>query len=205
MAGPVVFALAWFVLGFVSPGYTLFGTWIAPYSPISQPISGLGLGVTAPFMNAAFIAGGLMLVAGVIGIFRTLDAPGRPGARRASAALLGLCGVGMVIDGIFDLEAMMAHLVGFGLGVVAQVAGFLVAGLFLRGIPSWRRFGGWLLLGSPLTLLLVVAFFLSFDPAGSGAHEGMAGLTQRLLVLEVHAWFVAMGWLAFRRGRPRVR
>jgi len=56
-----------------------------------------------------------------------------------------------------------------------------------------------------LTLLLVVAFFLSFDPAGSGAHEGMAGLTQRLLVLEVHAWFVAMGWLAFRRGRPRVR
>lgn len=129
VAGPVVFALAWFVLGFVSPGYTLFGTRIAPYSPISQPISGLGVGVTAPFMNAAFIAGGLMLVAGVIGIFRTLDAPGRPGARRASAALLGLCGVGMVIDGIFDLEAMMAHLVGFGLGVVAQVAGFLVADL----------------------------------------------------------------------------
>ncbi len=25
-------------------------------------------------------------------------------------------------------------------------------------------------------------------------------LTQRVLVLEVHAWFVAMGWLAFRRS-----
>jgi protein-disulfide isomerase len=28
---------------------------------------------------------------------------------------------------------------------------------------------------------------------------GVAGLTQRLLTVEVLAWFVAMGWLAFRR------
>ena len=52
IAGPVLFTLAWFVLGFLSPGYRLFGTLISPYSPISQPISGLGLGPTAPFMNA---------------------------------------------------------------------------------------------------------------------------------------------------------
>jgi hypothetical protein len=39
------------VLGFLSPGYTLFGTLIAPYSPISQPISGLGLGPTGAFMT----------------------------------------------------------------------------------------------------------------------------------------------------------
>ena len=51
-------SLAWFVLGFLSPGYTIFGTVIAPYSPISQPISGLGLGTTGPFMNAAFVLGG---------------------------------------------------------------------------------------------------------------------------------------------------
>ena len=54
-AGPVLFTLAWFVLGFLSPGFTIFGTVIEPYSPVSQPISGLGLGSTAPFMNAAFV------------------------------------------------------------------------------------------------------------------------------------------------------
>lgn len=109
----------------------------------------------------------------------------------------------MVVDGIFDLEAMFLHLIGFGLGVVLQVVSFLVAGLFLRGIPRWRRFGNWLLLASPLTLLLVVLHFLTFDPAGSGANEGIAGLTQRLLLVELHTWFVAMGWLAFRRSCAR--
>ena len=39
VAGPALFTLAWFVLGFLSPGFTLFGTRIAPYSAISQPIS----------------------------------------------------------------------------------------------------------------------------------------------------------------------
>src|SRR3712207_5091025 len=72
VAGPAVFTLAWFVLGFLSPGYTLFGTLIAPYSPISQPISGLGLGPTGPFMNAAFVLGGLVLLAGVAGIFQSV-------------------------------------------------------------------------------------------------------------------------------------
>ena len=43
MAGPALFTLAWIVLGFLNPGYTLFGIRIEPYSPISQPSSGLGL------------------------------------------------------------------------------------------------------------------------------------------------------------------
>src|SRR5918998_6019931 len=71
VAGPAVFTLAWFILGFLSPGYTIFGTKIAPYSPISQPISGLGMGPTAPFMNAAFVLSGILLMAGVIGVFQT--------------------------------------------------------------------------------------------------------------------------------------
>ena len=31
VAGPVLFTFAWFILGFLSPGYTLFGSLIAPY------------------------------------------------------------------------------------------------------------------------------------------------------------------------------
>ena len=199
VAGPALFTLAWFVLGFLSPGYRLFGTRIAPYSPISQPISGLGLGPTGPFMNAAFVLGGLMLLAGVIGVFQTMAANGRPAAHWACAALLALSPLGMVVAGIFTFEAVFVHLIGFLLAVATPVVSFLAAGWFLRGIPRWRRFGNWLLLGSPLTLVLVVLFFLTFDPAAAGAGLGVAGLTQRILALEVLAWFVAMGWLAFRR------
>ena len=199
VAGPALFTLAWFVLGFLSPGYTLFGTLIAPYSPVSQPISGLGLGPTGPFMNAAFVLGGLMLLAGVIGVFQTMAASGRPAARWACAALLALSPLGMVVAGIFTLEAVFAHLIGFLLAVATPVVSFLAAGWFLRSIPDWRRFGTWLLLGSPLTLLLVVLFFLTFDQATIVAGHGVAGLTQRILALEVLAWFVALGWLAFRR------
>jgi hypothetical protein len=199
VAGPVLFTLAWLILGLLSPGYTLFGTLIAPYSPISQPISGLGLGPTGPFMNGAFVLGGLMLAAGVICVFETTTATSRPAARRTCAALLALSPLGMVIAGIFTFEAVMAHLMGFLLGVATPVLSFLVAGSFLRGIPRWRRFGGWLLFGSPLTLALLVLFFITFDPAAAGQGEGLAGLTQRVLSIEVHAWFVAMGWLAFQR------
>jgi hypothetical protein len=70
-AVPALFTLAWFVLSFLSPRYTIFGTEISPYSPISQPISGLGLGPTAPFTNAAFVLSGILLLAGVIGVFQT--------------------------------------------------------------------------------------------------------------------------------------
>jgi hypothetical protein len=66
-------------------------------------------------------------------------------------------------------------------------------------MPRWRRFGTWLLLGSPLTLPLVILFFLTFDQAAIVAGDGVAGLAQRVLAVEVLAWSVAMGWLAFRR------
>src|SRR5215471_21369674 len=68
VVGPLLFTLAWLVLGAVSPGYTAFGVSIAPYSPIAQPISGLGMGVTAPYMNAAFVLSGLAMFIGVVGI-----------------------------------------------------------------------------------------------------------------------------------------
>jgi hypothetical membrane protein len=199
VAGPALFTLAWFVFGFLSPGYTIFGTEISPYSPISQPISGLGLGLTAAFMNAPFVLGGILLMAGVIGIFQTMRASSRSAARWACAALLALSPLGLMVAGIFTLKEPLPHLLGFLLATGTPVLSFLAAGAFLRGIPHWRRFGTWLLLGSPLTLLLVVLFFLTFDQATTAAGQGVAGLTQRILVLEVLAWFAAMGWLALRR------
>jgi hypothetical protein len=51
----------------------------------------------------------------------------------------------------------------------------------------------------PLALLLLVAFFAAFQPTADGAEHGVAGLIQRAGAIHVHAWFIAMGWLAYRR------
>ncbi len=200
IVGPVLFTLAWVILGFLSPGYTLWGKRIAPYSPMSQPVSGLGLGPTAPFMNAAFVLSGLLVIAGMIGVFQTTGTRSQIATRRACALLLALSPLGSVVDGIFTLESSgFIHLmVGFLLGCLTPVVSFLAAGFFFRRVPGFQRFGTWLLLGSPLTLVLLVLFLLTFNAAAAGANQGVAGLTERILIVEIQSWYVAMGILAFR-------
>jgi hypothetical membrane protein len=200
VVGPILFTLAWLVLGFLSPGLVFAGSPVIPATPITAPISGLGLGPTGPFMNGAFVLSGILQIAGVLGIFTTSEmARARPVARWASAILLALSGVGLVIAGLFTLEAPIPHFAGFLLATGVPILSFLVAGSVLRGIPHWRRFGSWLRLGSPLTLVLLVLSQVTFDQAAIVAGQGVAGLTSRLLAVEVLAWFAAMGWLAFRR------
>lgn len=203
VAGPIVFSLAWLLLGFVSKGYTLFGHEFAHYDPISQPISGLGMGTTAPYMNTAFIASGILIIVGMIGVFQTTRRRGRPGLRRVATVLLVMSGIGIIMDGIFNLEAVMAHLVGFALAAFTPIVGFLVAGVYFRTIPQWRRLGTWLLLGSPLTLILLIGFFATFTPTADGAEHGIAGLVERVLVTQLLAWFAIMGWRASRTNALR--
>jgi hypothetical protein len=199
LAGPALFTAAWLILGVVSPGYVLFGTHVAPYSAISQPVSGLGLGVTAPLMNAAFVVSGMLVVAGAAGVAALV--PGlSPGRRRSAAALLALPGIGSIADGLFTLESMGPHLLGFLL-VLTPIAAFPILGVMVRRVPGWRRLGWWLIAGGPLTLVLAMAFFGSFDPEASGRGLGIAGLTQRALILEIHAYYVALAWHAVRAAR----
>ncbi len=196
VAGPVVLTVAWFVLGFMSPGYSMWGTRIAPYSVVSQPISGLGLGVTGPFMNAAFVISGLMIIAGAFGILAEIPELGGR-LRWACAGLLALPGLGSVLDGIFTLESFLLHFAGFLLALTAVVS-FPVVGLALRRVRRWHRAGTWLVVAGPATLTLAVLYFLTFTPTVEGIQTGIAGLTERILVVELQAWYVAMGWIAFR-------
>lgn len=187
IAGPLVFTATWITLGFVSRGYTAWGTYV-PYSAVHQTVSGLGLGATAPFMNAAFVANGILTLAGVVAIFTGID--GLSGtARLACIVLLSMPALGSVIDGVFTLESVLPHTAGFAL-VLGAIPGFAVAGHFLQ-----RR---WLIVASPLTLVLAVIFFATFSPTLAGTQSGIAGVTERLLVLEIQACYVALG-LAFTR------
>lgn len=65
-------------------GYQLWDQRITGYSPISQPVSGLGMGATALCMNGAFIVNGLLVIAGAIGIAGAV--PGLDATRRRAVA-----------------------------------------------------------------------------------------------------------------------
>ena len=177
--GAIVFTVAWLVLGAVSPGYELFGHVIAPYSWISQPVSGLGLGVTRPWMNAAFIVGGVLVLAGTLataGSWRR-----RGGLGTTAVVLMGLMGGGMILCGSFTLESMMLHLLGFLLAVPLPAIGFLLAAAALRRTDA--ALARIALTGGVLTLVLFGVFMAIFDATGAGGNEGVAGLVQRALIV----------------------
>jgi hypothetical protein len=198
VAGPVLFTLAWLILGFLSPGYPLWDMWIGPYSPISQPISGLGMGVTAPFMNAAFVLNGLLLIIGVFAIFHNIHEL-TPSARWTHIILLSLPGLGSILDGLFTLESFFLHFVGFAL-VLTTILTFPLTGRLLRQLPHWRPFANYLLLSGPITLALSILYFATFNPEAAGLGIGISGLIQRLLILQILTCYATLGWLSFSRS-----
>src|SRR4051812_8039949 len=101
--GSVIFTVAWVVLGFVSDGYQMWDIVIDSYSPIAQPISGLGLGSTAPVMNTAFVLCGVLISVGAWAAMSRWPGADRRSARWARS-LVSASGVGMATCGIFDLE-----------------------------------------------------------------------------------------------------
>ena len=201
IAGTVAFTLTWVLLGFISDGYSFFDIVVEGYSPISQPISGLGLGKTGPAMNIAFVLYGLTALAGAVGISRNLGKID-PRAGRAALVTFGLHGLGAMLVGIFTLEQIDMHSFGFLL-TLAPILGFTMIGRRLLQQPEWRRHGRSLIrIATPVGLLLVVVFFATFDPEAAGAGEGFAGLSQRALILHLQAWIVTIGWIAMRRVPP---
>lgn len=195
VVGPIQFTVTWLVLGFVSEGYALWDDWI-DYSPVGQPISGLGMGATAWTMNVSFVALGVLLIVGARGICAAIPDL-TPRARRACAVLLGTVGVGAILDGLFNLESILLHSLGFFL-VISTVIGFPIVGRLLLKVPEWRSLGRGLVFAGPITLVLSVGYFASFDPIAAGRGEGVAGLTQRVLVTWIFAWYVVLGWRAAR-------
>lgn len=196
--GAALFTLGWLVLGFVSPGYRLFDLVIEPYSPIAQPISGLGLGVTGPLMNAVFIVSGVLLLAGTIGAAATWP---RTGLAHAALVLIGLSGIGFVVDGLFTLESVMLHLIGFLLAAPLPAVGFVLGGLALR--RARPRLATLLGVAGVSALVLFTVFQIIFDPYSAGDNAGVAGLVQRILATVLVGTIATLGIAAFRT-RPTV-
>ena len=187
--GAVGFTATWLVLGFVSPGYQMWDIVVPSYSAVSQPISGLGLGVTGPAMNTAFVVFGAFVVVGTWTATRTF--PRNLAVRLARICLVDT-GLGMIICGVFDLESMAMHSLGFLLAVGFPSVGLLLAGTALRRSRPMLGRG---LLGAGLSSLVLFTVFLgTFDPEAAGAGHGVAGLVQRLLVTLVLGAVATICW-----------
>jgi hypothetical membrane protein len=178
VVGPVLGTLVWIVLGFVRPGY----------SPISQPVSALGIGPNGAFMDAAFMLDGLLCMVAVIAVFQGLKNELGTGGRWTCTALLLLSPFGLLWVGVFTMNTLALHLVGAQLAFATPILALPIAGFVLRHIPHWRRFGTWMLvIGGPLTLALLVGFITSVPVSERVAGGGSYGVWERALASASHS------------------
>jgi hypothetical membrane protein len=197
IAGPVLFVLAFIVLGLSRPGY----------SAVRQSVSALGIGPNGGLMDAAFVLGALFIFAGVIGInqFIVNDSDTGVGIRRLCAILLAIPPLGMLWAGVFNMHSLTLHTIGAGVAFTAPALAFLLAGIILRRIPRRRGIGDWVILASPLTMAILIGFITSapiqvLQSVGGG---GTLGIWERVLIFEVFMWYTILGWLALHVERTR--
>ncbi len=198
--GPVLFAAAWVVLGVLQPTVaTEYGLIGGVSGAVTNPISALGVGPDAHVFNLAFVLCGFLTAAGVLGAQQSTRSRDQMVIGRSLAVLLALSPLGLALAGVFTLANSLAmHNVAALLVFVAPVFAFFAGGAQLRRITGWRSFSNHLFLAAPLTLILLVVFVSTFKLPAIIAGNGIAGLTERFLLSEIHAWYVALGWRGFR-------
>lgn len=99
----------------------------------------------------------------------TTVAPNRPASATRCGALLALSPLGLLIAGMFTLDAPTPHFIGFFQVAATPTGSSPVAGAYFRAIPCWRRFGTWVLAAGPVTLVFLT---VNHEPShAAGAHR----------------------------------
>jgi hypothetical membrane protein len=192
--GPILFVVAFTVGGVMRPGY----------SPIHQAISDLGVDSNAWLLNVSLVLLGLLLIAFAFGFERSLRPSLSQIWRWVCAVLLACTGLGFAVAGIFtEAPATVAihWMVGMPLLVLGAVVGFFLTGLTLRREGQWRGWSAYTLVASLVTLVLIASMFWVFTPGTTLAPARLGGLMERVLFIEILAWYVAFGWRLFARSR----
>ena len=199
LVGPIGFVVTFTVAGLLRPGY----------SPIHQTISDLGVGANGSLVDAALVLNGVLMFALVIAVFRSTRSVFSSRSRWLGSALLTLSPLGFAVAGIFTEapSTLAVHwLVGADLGLGGPVVAFLVTGVLLRRDGRWRAIGTYSLVAGVITLALVGVMGWMFTPGTALAAAHLGGLMERAVVIEVFAWYVAVGWWLLRGGsEPSVR
>ncbi|MFL5515098.1 MAG: hypothetical protein ACJ8DJ_03010, partial [Gemmatimonadales bacterium] len=87
-------------------------------------------------------------------------------------------------------------------GRVGEVQGLAEewAAAELRGDTGWRGWGRYSLIASLATVVLIAITFHTFSPSTPPTAR-LGGLMERVLFIEILAWYVAFGWRLFRTSR----
>jgi Protein of unknown function (DUF998) len=130
--------------------------------------------------------------------------------RVASAALLAAVGLGYAVAGMVPETNPLHWQLGAPLVYGGATLGFLLAGRLLRRSPAWRGRATVTLLASVATLVLIGLTFYTYSfyefTSGLPPVGQYGGLMERVLFLEILAWYAAVGWRLFRtsgHGGPK--
>jgi hypothetical membrane protein len=189
LVGPAMYVLDVTLVGLARPGYSV----------ISQAVSELGGGPDGWQLNFALIALGVLLTSFTVGFFRSLTAWSGQARRWVCAGLLMLPSVGFAMAGIYPLPNPLHWLLGASLVFLGSIPAFFVSGFWLRRELAWRGLGTYAVVAGWLTLLLVVLLFGIANPSSPAASIPVVGLVERVLVLEMLAWYAVVGWQIFRK------
>jgi hypothetical membrane protein len=191
VVGPIMFVLLFTVAGFLHPGY----------SAISQAVSDLGVGPMAWLLDIPIVVLGLLIVALAAGFYQAMQPVMGSGWRWTCAVLTALPGLGLAVAGIFTEapSTLLIHwLVGATLGLYFPVVTFFLVGLQLIHNREWRGYGTYSLIASVATVVVIVFMQLAFTPGSTLSGFHVAGLAERVDLIEILAWYVVMGWRLFR-------
>jgi len=191
LVGPIAFVLVFTLAGAIRPGY----------SPIHQAVSDLGVGSNALLLNGAGIVNALLMAAFVVGFHLRMQNVIGASLRWLCSALLMLAPIGLATSAIFtEAPATLAihwH-VGANLLFAGPLLAFLVVGFALRRNSAWRAWGNYSLVACALTLAINVAMTVVWTPGSPIAPLHLGGLAERVLLIEVLAWYGLFGWRLFR-------
>jgi hypothetical membrane protein len=191
VVAPILFVLLFTAAGSLRPGY----------SAISQAISDLGVGPMAWLVNIPIVILGLLVLALAVGFFLAMQPVMSEGWRWTSAVLTAIPGLGLAAGGIFSEapSTLVFHiLLGATLGLYFPVVTFFLVGLQLVRNREWRGFGIYSLIASLATIAIIVFMQQAFTPGSALAGFHIAGLAERVDLVEILAWYVIMGWRLFR-------
>jgi hypothetical membrane protein len=190
VVGPILFIGIFTLAGFLRPDY----------SPIHQAISDLGVGPNGWLLNGSLVITCLLLIAFTVGFAWYMRPVLSRGWRWSSAVLLTLHGLGLAVAGLFTEapSTLAIHwMVGAPLAFYCPAVAFLITGLALRRNPLWRGWGTSLLVAFLVTLVLVGIMNWVFTPGTPLASAQLGGLMERVVMIEIEAWYVALGWRLF--------
>ncbi len=143
---------------------------------------------------------GLLIIALAVGFFWAMRQVMSSGWRWTCAVLVALPGLGLGMGGFFTEapSTLLIHiLVVSTLGLYFPVVTFFLVGLQLIRNREWRGFGIYSFVAGVATVAAIVFLQQAFTPGSALSGLHIAGLAERVDLVEILAWYVVLGWRLF--------